>query len=51
MSGDLPEIECHECGAIFTVIWHRNPSIDGVEFCPFCGFENDDWQVVNGGDE
>jgi len=46
MDDDMPEISCPECGAVFSVVWHRSPLIENVEFCPFCGFENSEWTCI-----
>lgn len=51
MDDDLPEIVCPECDAIFSVVWSRSPLIDGVEYCPFCGYENREWPLLHGDDE
>lgn len=40
---ELPDVQCSECDAVFTVIWNRSPLIThGVEYCPFCGVEFND---------
>ena len=36
------EVECSECEAVYTIYWHRNPAINRVEYCPFCGCEHDE---------
>jgi len=30
------EIECHDCGSVFTI---RYEEINIIEFCPMCGVE------------
>lgn len=51
MDDELPENVCPECDAIFSVVWRNDGIISGVEYCPFCGFENRTWQLLNGDDE
>lgn len=36
---DEGELECSECGVQFTLSWVRDPTVDGIRFCPFCGEE------------
>jgi Zn finger protein HypA/HybF involved in hydrogenase expression len=41
MSPELPEIQCMDCDAIFTVIWNRSLETEGgPQYCPFCGAED-----------
>jgi rRNA maturation endonuclease Nob1 len=41
MCDGMPAIRCTNCEMIFAVVWNRNPLYDGIEFCPFCGAEDD----------
>lgn len=41
IGNDAGDIRCEECDTIFSVVFHRNPMFDGIEFCPFCGSEVD----------
>ena len=35
--GELPEYECEECGARYSLVWHRDPAFPTFDYCPFCG--------------
>jgi len=37
MGGELPNLECDNCDTIFSVVWHRTPDYDDIQYCPFCG--------------
>ena len=39
MTEEPEDLQCSACEAVFTVIWHYNPEIQSVEYCPFCGEE------------
>ena len=34
-------VRCDECDMIFSVVFNRNPIYDCVQYCPFCGAENE----------
>ena len=37
-------LECSSCLVQFEVIWMNNAFTSGIEFCPFCGVELEDYE-------
>jgi len=42
---DNPELQCDSCGMIFQVIWQNNGHTEGIEYCPFCGTEVEEFET------
>jgi len=40
--GDVPRSICDNCDASFYIFWDASPTIERVEFCPFCGSETEE---------
>jgi len=42
-NNDTPTLKCESCGVLFGIWWHGNGFTTGIEFCPFCGDEVEDF--------